>query len=175
MRLELFTRAFLKALLLVTILSGANMVVITPDLKLGISEASAKGYWTRKRVRGRWVNGRFPKVTREGRSHRFSRKGRRHHYVEPEDDEEVAVQVLPPKSPVKAPQPSGPAGVTSVHFDLKSRIKTTTYSDGRIDEQPFDPETIKRPPPLEADQYERLRLALQQKAKAMAETITPKK
>src|SRR5215210_4503800 len=78
---------------------------------IGISAASAKEFYTRKRVNGRWITGRFAKRhTREARNASLEARSRPIHAGAPPPVAEVSAS---PFSSVAAP--SSPVPVASLH------------------------------------------------------------
>jgi hypothetical protein len=130
----------------------------------GIGPAQAKDYYTRKRVNGRWITGRFPK-----RSTGIAKA--------PADTAQAAVaEAVPAPPPAAATRPqdvSTPAGppsiqeqdrllplqraleqrarsmaareprvgpdIKSVTYDFDKGRKTITFLDGTVTEEPLDP------------------------------------
>jgi hypothetical protein len=131
---------------------------------VGIGSAEAKDYYTRKRVNGRWVTGRFPKRSTEAA--KAPADTPRTGMAESAPAPLPAAAALPQEAPAPAGAPSlqdetrllplqraleqrarsmatsepriGP-NIKSVTYDFDKGRKTITFLDGTVTEEPLDP------------------------------------
>lgn len=119
------------------------MVVGTLAVSSGIQSAEAKDYYTRKRVNGKWVTGKFPKRQSAKQEEAASPKA--------EETAPVAIKVEGQDEPISNPillaalqkkaaylAAGGVIGAASITYDYDQGIKTTFYKDGSIVEDAID-------------------------------------
>jgi hypothetical protein len=168
----MLAKNILRAVLVTAIVSGGWVLPLPAPL--GIAPAAAKEYYTRKRVNGRWVTGRFPK---RGAETARSTSARARTAAVQADDVPVpppAVRPLQAAAPAAAAlvpgepqageqhlvplkqaleqrarsmvaQDAAPApNVRSVTYDFAQGVKTVIYLDGTVSEEQLDPATTGR-------------------------------
>ena len=128
-------RVFLAA----TVFFGATMgaPLSSTDLEWGVAAAEAKAFYTRKRVNGRWITGRF---ARGGREEATERKTRVPEKAKAADKRQAAVDesdpelpVLPPPRPSSAPvTAAGPLAVAVPSAALLPAAVTATSPEERM-------------------------------------------
>ena len=101
-------RVFLAA----TVFFGATMgaPLSSTDPEWGVAAAEAKAFYTRKRVNGRWITGRF---ARGGREEATERKTRVPEKAKAADKRQAAVDESDPELPVLPPPRPSSAPVTA--------------------------------------------------------------
>lgn len=133
--------------LLIAVL-GLGVLLGTPgemrDPGFGISSAEAREYYTRKRINGEWVTGRW-------------------RYQNPQRAAKIP---LPPKRPKMLAL--APPAVISVTLSIADGLKTTFYENGNIEVESFDPIFYNKWD--EDERFLHLRRALLRKGRQMFET-----
>jgi hypothetical protein len=141
-----------------------------------ITSADAKSYFTKKRVNGRWVHGRFAK-------HEASGSKRNKQEVEERDGDEKTPLPIARSSVGAIPPDLKPDDIASITYDVKNKTETVTYGNGKVATRPFDPERLipagsadipTAPVQMAREEYERLRIALIKKAEALRTVQGPR-
>jgi hypothetical protein len=134
---------------------------------LGVTSAEADGqFYTRKRINGRWVTGKWPRGSdqRKGASSLTTRSAAqvvtREAIVQKAAAVIPAPAAMPPKQAETPPSHDllqksvearakqmaaalGSATPRSVTFDFETGVKTVVFSHGVVKEEPFDPESMR--------------------------------